>query len=110
VVSLLLLLLLLLALLQMKGCSPEYNAEGNLIWRGLRIRIGMSYGMVSNQKPLNTGRADYFGMLPNGAARVMALATPGQVGARRGRGLCACVLVCLCDGNASFWSFGGLSP
>jgi adenylate cyclase len=68
----------------MKGCSPEYDAESNLIWRGLRIRIGMSYGMVSNQKPLNTGRADYFGMLPNGAARVMALATPGQVGVYRG--------------------------
>lgn len=63
----------------MKGCGAEYDQEDNLIWRGLRLRIGMSWGMVSNQKPLNTGRADYFGMLANGAARVMALATPGQV-------------------------------
>lgn len=27
----------------------------------------------------NTGRADYFGNLPNLAARVMALAAPGQI-------------------------------
>jgi hypothetical protein len=74
-----LLLLLLLLLPQMKGCGPEWDSEDNLVWRGLRLRIGMSYGMVSNQKPLNTGHADYFGVLPNGAARVMALATPGQV-------------------------------
>lgn len=62
----------------MKGCQEE-RVNGNLVWRGLRLRIGMAYGMVTNQKPLNTGRADYFGMLPNGAARVMALACPGQV-------------------------------
>jgi hypothetical protein len=57
----------------------QYDADGRLMWRGLRVRIGMSYGFVNNKKPLNTGRADYFGVLPNGAARVSALAAPGQV-------------------------------
>jgi class 3 adenylate cyclase len=41
--------------------------------------MGMAHGMVSNKKPLNSGRADYFGVLPNAAARVSALAAPGQV-------------------------------
>jgi hypothetical protein len=72
--------------LQMKGCQEEY-VNGHLVWRGLRLRIGMAYGKVTNQKPLNTGRADYFGMLPNGAARVMALACPGQVRGFEGAGV-----------------------
>jgi hypothetical protein len=61
------------------NCREQHNADGRLIWRGLRVRVGMSYGFVNNKKPLNTGRADYFGVLPNGAARVSALAAPGQV-------------------------------
>lgn len=43
------------------------------------MKVGISYGMVNSKKPLNTGRADYYGVLANGAARVMALAAPGQV-------------------------------
>lgn len=61
------------------NCREQHDADGRLIWRGLRVRVGMSYGFVNNKKPLNTGRADYFGVLPNGAARVSALAAPGQV-------------------------------
>jgi class 3 adenylate cyclase len=68
-------------------CRQQYDAEGRPIWRGLRVRIGMSYGFVNNKKPLNTGRADYFGVLPNGAARVSALAAPGQVCALNALGL-----------------------
>ena len=37
-------------------------------------------GLAGSKKPLNTGRADYFGVLANVAARVMGLASPGQVG------------------------------
>mmetsp|Transcript_19565 Transcript_19565/g.54401 ORF Transcript_19565/g.54401 Transcript_19565/m.54401 type:complete len:1642 (-) Transcript_19565:436-5361(-) len=48
------------------------------IFRGLRVQMGCAYGRVASRKPLNTGRADYFGNLPNTAARVMALAKPGQ--------------------------------
>eukprot|EP00873_Tetraselmis_striata_P028955 jgi/Tetstr1/449219/TSEL_036425.t1 len=49
-----------------------------LIFRGLRVQMGCAYGRVASRKPLNTGRADYFGNLPNTAARVMSLANPGQ--------------------------------
>ncbi|KAF6259953.1 hypothetical protein COO60DRAFT_1700595 [Scenedesmus sp. NREL 46B-D3] len=66
-------------LLGMQECREQHDADGRLIWRGLRVRIGMAYGFVNNKKPLNTGRADYFGVLANGAARVSALAAPGQV-------------------------------
>ncbi len=77
--------LLLLAwpatLLRMPECAEtRAGPAGELLWRGLRVRVGMAYGMVSSKKPLNTGRADYFGVLANGAARVSALAAPGQVG------------------------------
>jgi class 3 adenylate cyclase len=66
--------------MQMPGCEPLVDREGILIWRGLRIKVGMAWGMINSQKPLNTGRADYFGELANGAARVSVLAAPGQVG------------------------------
>lgn len=66
--------------MQMPDCAPEFDEQGILVWRGLRVRIGMSWGMITSQKALNTGRADYFGVLANGAARVSALAAPGQVG------------------------------
>lgn len=66
----------------MDGCGEERDPDtGAVIFRGLRVRMGMSWGKASSKKPLNTGRADYFGVLPNGAARVMGLASPGQVGA-----------------------------
>ncbi len=67
-------------LLRMDECAPIYGSSGELIWAGLRVRVGMAYGYVSSKKPLNTGRADYFGVLANMAARVSALAAPGQVG------------------------------
>lgn len=94
------------ALLQWDECAPVEGAHG-LLWRGLRVRVGMAYGRPDQRKPLNTGahgvmcgfvvvvavycttfdhfvqsktgRADYFGTLPNLAARVCAQAAPGQV-------------------------------
>ena len=50
-----------------------------LIWRGLCARIGMASGVPSSKAPLNTGRADYFGTIPNLAARLVNIACPGQV-------------------------------
>lgn len=63
----------------MPECAPANDESGNLIWNGPRVRIGMSWGMISSKKPLGTGRADYFGVLANCAARVMMMADPGQV-------------------------------
>lgn len=53
--------------------------ESSLLWRGLRVRIGIACGVPTSKAPLNTGRADYFGTIPNLAARLMSIAQPGQV-------------------------------
>lgn len=66
-------------LLQMSECRPIIRSGTYPIWMGLRVRVGMAYGYVTNKKPLNTGRADYFGVLANMAARVMGQAQPGQI-------------------------------
>ena len=60
--------------------SEKTDEMGNsLIWRGLSVRIGMASGGPLSKAPLNTGRADYFGTIPNLAARLVNIAQPGQV-------------------------------
>jgi class 3 adenylate cyclase len=50
------------------------------VWRGLRVSMGFAFGKPTFRKPLqSTGRADYFGPLPNLSARVLGQAQPGQV-------------------------------
>ena len=67
-------------LLSMPECAEEADPfTGRPLWRGLRVRMGMAFGHEAQRKPLSTGRADYFGALPNLAARVSALAAPGQI-------------------------------
>jgi len=68
-------------LLQIEECREETDEEtGQLLYRGLRASVGFCYGWANFQKPLvNTGRADYFGNLPNRAARLMGVALPGQI-------------------------------
>ena len=60
-----------------KRDSRRYGT-GAVIWRGLHARCGVIYGLGPTRKPLNTGRADYFGAIPNLAARVCATAQYGQ--------------------------------
>ena len=55
------------------------SAGGAVVWRGLKVRIGIACGVPTSKAPLNTGRADYFGTIPNLAARLMSLAQAGQV-------------------------------
>lgn len=43
------------------------------------LQIGMCNGMLQRKRPTATGQADYYGVVANTAARVMALAEPGQV-------------------------------
>ncbi|KAF5842413.1 hypothetical protein DUNSADRAFT_7397, partial [Dunaliella salina] len=69
-----------IVLMRMPECMEERDPiTGSLLWRGLRVRIGMAHGFISTKKPINTGQADFFGELANTAARVCALAYPGQV-------------------------------
>lgn len=65
-------------LLNLEECKTEI-LDGKTIYRGLRVKIGMAHGRVTGRRPLSTGRADYYGVVPNLAARVCAFARPGQI-------------------------------
>ena len=58
-----------------------------MTWRGLHARCSVVHGRGTTRKPLNTGRADYFGAIPNLAARVCATAQYGQTLLEPTRGL-----------------------
>ena len=45
-------------LLDWAECAPAHDeATGALLWRGLRVRMGMAFGRAEHRKPLNTGAA-----------------------------------------------------
>ena len=45
------------ALLKLPGCAPETDPlVGKLIFKGLRVRMGASFGSGLIRKPLNTGQ------------------------------------------------------
>ncbi|KAJ2504840.1 cysteinyl-tRNA synthetase, partial [Coemansia sp. RSA 2049] len=66
------------------GSGRKSGAHGetegkHLIYRGLRVRIGMHFGSpVSEEDPI-TRRMDYFGPMVNRAARISGAADGGQV-------------------------------
>jgi hypothetical protein len=68
-------------LLEAEECAEvRLKADDTLLYRGLRVKIGMAHGRASLKKPIrSTGRADYYGILANTAARLMSVAPPGQV-------------------------------
>lgn len=67
------------AVLGWSSSNEVAGVEGRPMWRGLRVGIGIAWGGATYRKPLNTGRADYFGNLPNLAARLSSMAAPGQI-------------------------------
>ena len=60
-------------------CATERDAAGNVIFRGLRVRMGIHTGYPSCRKDDNTGIMDYFGSMVNRAARVEHAASGGQI-------------------------------
>eukprot|EP00817_Percolomonadidae_sp_ATCC50343_P007818 CAMPEP_0117431712 /NCGR_PEP_ID=MMETSP0758-20121206/11252_1 /TAXON_ID=63605 /ORGANISM="Percolomonas cosmopolitus, Strain AE-1 (ATCC 50343)" /LENGTH=111 /DNA_ID=CAMNT_0005221007 /DNA_START=234 /DNA_END=565 /DNA_ORIENTATION=+ len=52
---------------------------GDIIWRGIRVRIGMHIGEPLIMKDPTTHRLDYFGPVVNKAARVEGCADGGEV-------------------------------
>ena len=52
---------------------------GQIIWRGLRVRMALHYGTPELRMDPTTGRMDYFGPMVNRAARVEGVAKGGQV-------------------------------
>eukprot|EP00210_Caulerpa_lentillifera_P004366 g4164.t1 len=68
------------ALLRIEEFSIRRCAETNrIIKRGLVAKISIAYGYAGHKEPTNIGRADYFGVLPNLSARLLHMASPGQI-------------------------------
>ena len=60
-------------------CQEKYDADQNLIYRGLSVRMGIHWGRpVCEQDPI-TRRMDYFGPMVNRASRISAVADGGQI-------------------------------
>ncbi len=46
-------------ILSWQECAEVVSQEtGELVWRGLRVRMGMAYGLPTSKAPLNTGKAE----------------------------------------------------
>lgn len=59
--------------------SPVYSADGQLLYRGLAIRMGIHYGIADDEEDKVARRMDYHGIHMIIAARVSALADGGQI-------------------------------
>ncbi|KAI9810355.1 MAG: cysteinyl-tRNA synthetase [Pycnora praestabilis] len=55
------------------------DGDGNVIFRGLSVRMGMHWGNPVCEPDPVTGRMDYFGPMVNRAARISAVADGGQI-------------------------------
>lgn len=56
-----------------------HDSEGNLVQRGLRVRMGVHWGAPSCERDPITRRMDYYGPMVNRAARINASADGGQL-------------------------------
>lgn len=67
------------ALLASHDAREERGPEGNLLYRGLRVRMGIHVGEPEPRVDPLTARMDYFGPHVNRAARVSGAAHGGQI-------------------------------
>ena len=61
-----------------EDASEVVAPAGELLYRGLRVRVGIHYGEPTCKIDPITGRMDYFGPVVNRAARVAASANGGN--------------------------------
>ena len=65
-------------ILALPDSAVELDDDGELLFRGLRVRIGIHVGTPRCKKDPVTSRRDYFGPMVNRAARVEGQAKGGQ--------------------------------
>lgn len=66
-------------ILDTPACGEIYDDEGNIIYRGLSVRMGIHWGRPVCERDPVTGRMDYFGPMVNRASRISAVADGGQI-------------------------------
>ena len=65
-------------LLEAPSCLVELGPDGDVMWRGLRVRMGAHVGPADVEYQPHLRRVDYFGPTVNCAARVQSRAHGGQ--------------------------------
>ncbi|KAL7424524.1 cysteinyl-tRNA synthetase [Cryptotrichosporon argae] len=66
-------------LLESEDGKVTYDSEGNVIQRGLRVRMGVHWGSPECERDPITRRMDYYGPMVNRSARINASADGGQL-------------------------------
>eukprot|EP01091_Cochliopodium_minus_P000270 TRINITY_DN1027_c0_g1_i8.p1 TRINITY_DN1027_c0_g1~~TRINITY_DN1027_c0_g1_i8.p1 ORF type:complete len:326 (-),score=117.31 TRINITY_DN1027_c0_g1_i8:144-1121(-) len=66
-------------LLKNEESAIEYDSKKRMIYRGLKVRMGINKGEPSAEPDPVTGRMDYFGQMVNQSARVEGIADGGQI-------------------------------
>ncbi|KAL8930786.1 MAG: hypothetical protein Q9208_000327 [Pyrenodesmia sp. 3 TL-2023] len=66
-------------ILQSPHCAEVLDSDGNIIYRGVSVRMGMHWGHPVCETDPITRRMDYFGPMVNRAARISGAADGGQI-------------------------------
>lgn len=66
-------------ILETDQCFEVTDNQGNIIYRGLSVRMGVHWGSPVCELDVVTRRMDYFGPMVNRASRISALADGGQI-------------------------------
>ncbi len=67
------------ALLEQPEAATVRGADGTLLWRGLRVRMGVHTGEPSSAEDPRTGQVAFRGPVPRRAGRLAGIAYGGQV-------------------------------
>ncbi|TGZ78613.1 PP2C-domain-containing protein [Ascodesmis nigricans] len=66
-------------ILESENCREILDTQGNVIYKGLSVRMGIHWGAPVCEPDPITGRMDYFGPMVNRAARISGEADGGQI-------------------------------
>lgn len=66
-------------ILNSSHCQEVLDVEGNVVYRGLSVRMGIHWGNPVCEPDPVTRRMDYFGPIVNRASRISGLADGGQI-------------------------------